>query len=146
MTSGEPQPEEWAEPSLAEFASELSAAADDVARTLATAPGEAMRGDMGRTDGGALNLHMIMKIPVTMKVVVGSVTLPVADLKKLRKGEVVALDRKVGEPVDIVVNGQILARGMLVIVDPDNARLGVTLTELIDMPDAARSAGAARKP
>lgn len=138
MASGLPQPDEFSEPSLAEFASELTATADDVVHALTARPDGPNERKAGRGEVETLDLHRIMRIPVTMKVVVGAVTLPVAELKALRKGEVVSLDRRVGEAVDIVVNGEILARGMLVIVDPTTARLGVSLTELVDRPPGTR--------
>lgn len=146
MASGHSQPDELGEPSLAEFASELTATADDVVHALTAKAEDANERKAGRGEAEALDLNMILRIPVTMKVVVGSVTLPVAELKALRKGEVVSLDRRVGEPVDIVVNGQILARGVLVIVDPETARLGISLTELVDRPPATRGPGSAGRP
>jgi flagellar motor switch protein FliN/FliY len=50
---------------------------------------------------------------------------------KLGRGQVVALDHRVGEPVDIVVNGRVIARGEVVVVDDDSSRFGVSLTEIV---------------
>jgi flagellar motor switch protein FliN/FliY len=44
---------------------------------------------------------------------------------------VVPLDHRVGEPVDVVVNGRIVARGEVVVVEEDNSRFGVSLTEIV---------------
>jgi len=44
---------------------------------------------------------------------------------------VVALDQRVGEPVNVVVNGRVVARGEVVVVDEDSARYGVSLTEIV---------------
>ena len=63
-----------------------------------------------------------------------SATMPVANVLKLGRGAVVPLDRKVGEPVDVVVNGRIVARGEVVVLDEDNSRFGVSLTEVIGGP------------
>ena len=52
------------------------------------------------------NSAMIMGLPVMMKVVLGSAKMPVATLAKLAKGSVVKLDKMVGDPVDILVNGR----------------------------------------
>jgi flagellar motor switch protein FliN/FliY len=57
--------------------------------------------------------------------------MPVASVLKLGRGAVVPLDRKVGEPVDVVVNGRVIARGEVVVLDEDNSRFGVSLTEVI---------------
>ena len=77
------------------------------------------------------SIDTILRIPVNMQVVLGSATMPVANLMKLGRGQVVALDHRVGEPVDIVVNGRIIARGEVVVVDDDSSRFGVSLTEIV---------------
>ncbi|MBB5751030.1 flagellar motor switch protein FliN [Prosthecomicrobium pneumaticum] len=76
-------------------------------------------------------LDSLLRVPVTLQVVLGSAQLPVAQLMKLGRGAIVSLDRRVGEPVDIVVNGRIIARGEVVVVDEDNSRFGVSLTEIV---------------
>lgn len=77
-------------------------------------------------------IDSIMRIPVVVQVVVGSATLPVSSLLKLGRGAVIPLDHRVGEPVDIVVNNRIIARGEVVVVEEDGARFGVSLTEICD--------------
>ncbi|MBB5765449.1 flagellar motor switch protein FliN [Methylorubrum rhodesianum] len=86
--------------------------------------------------GDGRNLDSILRIPVLMQVVLGSATMPVADLMKLGRGAVVPLDHRVGEPVDVMVNGRVIARGEIVIVEEDNSRFGVSLTEVVG-PSAA---------
>ena len=81
--------------------------------------------------GKFANVDAIMRIPVTMQVVLGSATIPVANLMKLGRGAVVPLDHRVGEPVDVVVNGRIVARGEVVVVEEDNSRFGFSLTEIV---------------
>ncbi len=78
------------------------------------------------------NMDMILRIPVTVQIVLGTATMPVADLAKLGRGAVVPLDKRVGEPVDVVINGKVVARGEVVVVDEDNSRFGIQLTEVID--------------
>ncbi|MGP9821867.1 flagellar motor switch protein FliN [Salinarimonas sp. NSM] len=80
------------------------------------------------------NLDAIMRIPVSLQVVLGSATMPVANLMKLGRGAVVPLDHRVGEPVDVVVNGRVVARGEVVVVEDDNSRFGVSLTEIVGTP------------
>ena len=67
-----------------------------------------------------------------MKIVLGAVTIPVSTLVKLGRGAVIALDRKVGEPVDVTVNGRLVARGEVVVLEDDNSRFGISLTEIIE--------------
>jgi flagellar motor switch protein FliN/FliY len=82
----------------------------------------------------------ILAIPVTVQVVLGATTMPVASLMKLGRGAVVALDQKVGDPVNVVVNGRVIARGEVVVVDEDTARYGVSLTEIVTAPRDERAA------
>jgi len=85
-----------------------------------------------REDGfsGPRGLETILRIPVVLQVVLGSATMPVANLMKLGRGAIVPLDHRIGEPVDVVVNGRVIARGEVVVVDEDNSRFGVSLTEV----------------
>lgn len=77
-------------------------------------------------------MDVIMRIPVTVQIVLGTATMPVANLAKLGRGAVVPLDKRVGEPVDVVVNGKVVARGEVVVVDEDNSRFGIQLTDVLD--------------
>jgi len=77
------------------------------------------------------NLNAILSIPVTVQVVLGSTSLPVASLMKLARGAVISLDQRVGDPVDIVVNGKVVARGEIVVVDESSQRFGVSLLEIV---------------
>lgn len=81
--------------------------------------------------GSPRNLDSILRIPVLIQVVLGSATMPVANLMKLGRGAIVPLDHRVGEPVDVVVNGRVIARGEVVVVEDDNSRFGVSLTEIV---------------
>ncbi|MBK1622030.1 flagellar motor switch protein FliN [Afifella marina] len=85
----------------------------------------------GETFGTGRNLESVMRIPVLMQVVLGSARMPVANLMKLGRGAIVPLDHRVGEPVEVVVNGRVIARGEVVVVEDDNSRFGVSLTEIV---------------
>ncbi|WP_188913387.1 flagellar motor switch protein FliN [Aureimonas endophytica] len=77
------------------------------------------------------DLNIIMDIPVTMQVVLGSAVMPVANLVKLGRGAVVKLDTAIGDPVDLIVNGRIVARGEVVVLENEDSRFGITLTEIV---------------
>ncbi|NKC28870.1 flagellar motor switch protein FliN [Ochrobactrum ciceri] len=77
------------------------------------------------------NLELIMGIPVDVQVVLGGTTMPVANLMKLGRGAVITLDKQIGDPVDIVVNGRVIARGEVIVLEDDSSRFGVSLTEII---------------
>jgi flagellar motor switch protein FliN/FliY len=100
---------------------------------------EALPGQSGRsTDDGTLgsprNLEAILRIPVVVQAILGTATMPVANLMKLGRGAIVPLDHRIGEPVDIVVNGRVVARGEVVVLEEDSSRFGVTLTEVAGLP------------
>lgn len=78
-----------------------------------------------------LSLDTVMRIPVSVKIVLGSASMPVAALLKLGRGALIPLDRKIGEPVDVVVNGRVVARGEVVVMDDDPSRFGISLTEVV---------------
>ena len=93
---------------------------------------EPFKGPAGtRSTDAAPNIEGVMRIPVTVQVVLGSATMPVSNLLRLGRGAVVPLDHRVGEPVDVVVNGRVIARGEVVVVEEDSARFGVSLTEIV---------------
>jgi flagellar motor switch protein FliN/FliY len=83
------------------------------------------------------NLDTILRIPVSVQVILGSAMMPVSNLLKLGRGAVIPLDHRVGEPVDIIVNGRVIVRGEIVVVEDDNARLGVSLTEIAGLASTA---------
>ena len=80
---------------------------------------------------GPSNLGAILSIPVTVQVVLGSTSLPVSGLMKLARGAIVSLDQRVGDPVDVIVNGTVIARGEIVVVDDVSQRFGVSLLEVV---------------
>ncbi|MDQ2632827.1 MAG: flagellar motor switch protein FliN [Pseudomonadota bacterium] len=76
------------------------------------------------------NSSLIMDIPVEVQIVLGATEMAVSDLMGLQKGSTVALDRRIGEPVDVVVNGRRIARGEIIVLDNDPSRFGIKLTEV----------------
>lgn len=75
---------------------------------------------------------IIMNIPVDVQIVLGSAEMPVSELMALQKGSTVALNRRIGEPVDVVVNGRKIACGEITVLDSDPSRFGIKLTQIID--------------
>lgn len=83
------------------------------------------------TIGNSQGFEAVKRIPVLLQVVLGSASMPVSSLLKLGRGAVVPLDHRVGEPVDVVVNGRVIARGEVMVVEDDSSRFGVSLTEIV---------------
>jgi flagellar motor switch protein FliN/FliY len=132
---------------LDEYAAELAPALGELAASLGPAPrkpgaaaGDARHAAEGTPAAAARNLEMVMRIPVTVKIVLGSATMPVANLMRLGRGAVIALDRRVGEPVDMVVNGRVVARGEVVVVDEATSRFGIKLTDVVGPSDTDKPA------
>lgn len=96
--------------------------------------GAKRRSDGAGDDAYERNLAVILGVPVKMQVVLGAAAMPVASLLKLGRGSVIELDQKVGEPVDVMVNDRVVARGEVVVVEEE--RFGITLTEIVtsDLP------------
>ena len=76
----------------------------------------------------AEDFDAVCDVPVKVQAVLGRSRMEIGELLRLRPGDVVELDRRVGEPADILVNNRLIARGEVVMID--NA-LGVTLTEIV---------------
>lgn len=74
---------------------------------------------------------VIMDIPVEVQIVLGSSQMSVSDLMALQRGSTVALDRRIGEPVEVTVNGRMIARGEITVLESDPSRFGIRLTEIV---------------
>lgn len=74
------------------------------------------------------NLDMILDIPITISVELGRMKMLVKELLQLGQGTVVELEKLAGEPMEILVNGKLIARGEAVVV---NEKFGVKLTDIV---------------
>lgn len=74
------------------------------------------------------SLDVILDIPVTISLEVGSTKISIRNLLKLNQGSVVELDRLAGEPLDVLVNNTLIAHAEVVVV---NERYGIRLTDVI---------------
>lgn len=75
-----------------------------------------------------VNLDLVLDVPVNVSLRVGATDMSIRDLVKLVEGSVVALDRLADEPMDVLVNGTLIAHGEIVVVDD---RFGVRLTDVV---------------
>ena len=74
------------------------------------------------------NLDVILDIPVTVSMEIGRTNISIRNLLQLNQGSVVELDRLAGEPMDVLVNGTLVAHGEVVVV---NEKFGIRLTDVI---------------
>ncbi len=75
-----------------------------------------------------VNLDVILDIPVTISMEIGRTKINIRNLLQLNQGSVVELDRLAGEPLDVLVNGTLIAHGEVVVV---NEKYGIRLTDVI---------------
>ena len=75
-----------------------------------------------------VNLDLVLDIPVDVSLRVGTTDISIRDLVSLVEGSVVALDTDAGEPMDVLVNGTLIAHGEIVVVDNN---FGVRLTDVV---------------
>jgi flagellar motor switch protein FliN/FliY len=78
--------------------------------------------------GADLNLDVILDVSVSLSLEVGRARIPIRNLLQLNQGSVVELERGAGEPLDVFVNGTLIAQGEVVVV---NDRFGVRLTDVV---------------
>ncbi len=109
-----------------------------MAEQAAAAPAQAVFPELkaepiGATGGGSLD--MILDIPVQVTVELGRTKIPIRTLVQLAQGSVVALDRLAGEPLDVLVNGCLIAQGEVVVV---NDKFGIRLTDVIGPDERLR--------
>ena len=95
--------------------------------------GLASQTDVAGTGGPAKvtaeNLRVLENVEVQMTVEVGNTEIKIRDLLRLNEGAVIELDRLAGDPLDILVNGTMIAKGEIVMV---GERFGVRFTEIVD--------------
>ncbi len=81
------------------------------------------------------NLDILMDLPVTLTVELGSCQLPMRDVLTLAAGSIIQLDTLAGTPVELCANRKLVARGEVVLVED---HLGIRITELANAPAAAQ--------
>jgi flagellar motor switch protein FliN len=84
---------------------------------------------------GEANLEVILDIPVTISLEIGRARISIRHLMQLNQGSVVELDRLAGEPLDVLVNGTLIAHGEVVVV---NEKFGIRLTDVISAAERVK--------
>ena len=124
---------EWAaalaEAKPAEVAEEMNQVAEQVApasfANFSPTPGNMPSGD----------INMILDIPVQLTVELGRTRIPIKNILQLAQGSVVELDALAGEPMDVLVNGYLIAQGEVVVV---NDKFGIRLTDIVTPSERMR--------
>jgi len=85
------------------------------------------------TPAAPSNLNLVLDVPVSLTIELGSCQLPLQEVLELNIGSVVQLDKPADAPVELSVNGKLIARGEVVVVED---RFGVKITEVIGSTNA----------
>ena len=127
---------EWAaalEESKPETASEVTTAVEQAAPAQFANFAAASAGVAGAGAGNDLN--MILDIPVQLTVELGRTRIPIKHILQLAQGSVVELETLAGEPMDVLVNGYLIAQGEVVVV---NDKFGIRLTDIVTPSERMR--------
>ncbi|OYT88099.1 MAG: flagellar motor switch protein FliN [Burkholderiales bacterium PBB6] len=89
----------------------------------------------GVSAGNANDINMILDIPVQLTVELGRTRIPIKNILQLAQGSVVELDALAGEPMDVLVNGFLIAQGEVVVV---NDKFGIRLTDIVTPSERMR--------
>lgn len=92
--------------------------------------------DSSNPGSGDVKLDVILDIPVTIAMEIGRTQLSIRNLLQLNQGSIVELDRLAGEPMDVLVNGTLVAHGEVVVV---NEKFGIRLTDVISPADRIKN-------
>ena len=116
---------DWGD-ALAEQAS--AGGGNEGSENLEQAPMQNLEPEEGGVSMEDVSLDVILDIPVNISLQIGSTKISIRNLLKLNQGSVVELDRLAGEPLDVMVNGTLIAHGEVVVV---NEKYGIRLTDVI---------------
>ncbi|MFO1227686.1 MAG: flagellar motor switch protein FliN [Roseateles sp.] len=87
------------------------------------------------TSGAQGDINLILDIPVQLTVELGRTRIPIKNILQLAQGSVVELDALAGEPMDVLVNGYLIAQGEVVVV---NDKFGIRLTDIVTPSERMR--------
>jgi len=91
-----------------------------------------------KREGAPPELDFILDIPLEISVEIGRTKMLIKDLLKLNQGSIIELEKFAGEPVEIYVNGKLMAKGEVIVV---NDKFGVRITEIISAQERVRKLG-----
>jgi len=95
-----------------------------------------LQNEGGGDNGADVNMGVILDVPVTVSMEIGRTMISIRNLLQLNQGSVVELDRLAGEPMDVLVNGTLIAHGEVVVV---NDKFGIRLTDVVSPADRIKN-------
>ena len=122
---------DWAEALL----EQKSAETPPVPESGGVLTGDSQRSFSGGTDSQINDINRVLDIPVLLSVELGRTKVPIKHILQLGQGSVVELDALAGEPMDVLVNGYLIAQGEVVVV---NDKFGIRLTDVVTPSERLR--------
>jgi flagellar motor switch protein FliN len=74
--------------------------------------------------------NRLFDIPVRVDAIIGKVDIPISELLNLKSGQVIVLDREIGQPIELAVNGKIMAHAHIVICEGEPPKMGISITSI----------------
>lgn len=125
---------DWAE-ALAEQKNEKEPHADDESGGVLSGKSARPFSSTSNADARINDINMVLDIPVQLSVELGRTKVPIKHILQLGQGSVVELDAMAGEPMDVLVNGYLIAQGEVVVV---NDKFGIRLTDVVTPSERLR--------
>ena len=129
-----PGTDDWAE-ALLEQKDDGTASADGALAGAAPRPFSSSGSANGSSDAPMRDINMVLDIPVQLSVELGRTKVSIKHILQLGQGSVVELDALAGEPMDVLVNGYLIAQGEVVVV---NDKFGIRLTDVVTPSERLR--------
>ncbi|MBN1225622.1 MAG: flagellar motor switch protein FliN [Deltaproteobacteria bacterium] len=99
---------------------------------------EQVEGEYEQKEMEKYDLGLILDIPLELSVEFGKVKIVINDLIQLGQGSIVELDKSVGDPLEIYINGKLIARGEVIVVDD---KFGIRVTDIVSPIERVKSLG-----
>lgn len=111
-----------------DWAAAMAEQADVDEAMASTVSFDELKNEVLKQPVGSPDLDVILDIPVSISMEVGRTSITIRNLLQLNQGSVIELDRLAGEPLDVLVNGTLIAHGEVVVV---NEKFGIRMTDVI---------------
>jgi flagellar motor switch protein FliN/FliY len=133
-TTNDSVTDDWAQ-ALEEQASASTSTSESDSAQAFEAEATPVKTGGGNSAAGSNDIQMVLDIPVQLSVELGRTKVPIKYILQLAQGSVVELDALAGEPMDVLINGYLIAQGEVVVV---NEKFGIRLTDIVTPSERMR--------
>jgi flagellar motor switch protein FliN/FliY len=121
---------------VAESGADMAAEAESPFASIAAQADLPDAGEAERTEAVSAGLDLVLEVPVRLSVELGRTEIPIRDVVNLARGSIIDLDRSPGEALDVLVNGVLIGRGEIVVVNEE--RLGLRFIEVVSQAERVK--------